>query len=126
MNKLDSFKRFVKTKPHLAYKVHSGLTTWQKLYEIYDVYGPNHDIFDDGTKNLEREVRNKEVNLNTNEEANAGTWREGFTSILKALQDIDIDKLSDNLNSLKNIFSIFERPKTPPVTPKRPYRRFED
>lgn len=122
MNKLDSFKKFVKTKPYLAYKVHSGLTSWQKLFEIYDVYGANHEIFDDGMKKSKPEAEPKAQE----NEVQAGNWKESVTTILKALQDVDVEKLSDSLNSFKNIFSLFERPKAQPSSIKRPYKRFED
>lgn len=39
MEKKEEFKNFVKTKPELIDYVKSGEMTWQKFYEIYDLYG---------------------------------------------------------------------------------------
>ena len=39
MDKKDSFKLFAKTHPELISSVKSGEASWQKLYEIYDIYG---------------------------------------------------------------------------------------
>ena len=36
--KKDDFKNFVRTKPELIKYVKNGEMTWQKFYEIYDLY----------------------------------------------------------------------------------------
>lgn len=41
----ETFKRFVRSHPSLVSKVNAGDTTWQKLYEMYDLYGENHSIW---------------------------------------------------------------------------------
>jgi hypothetical protein len=129
MDKIDSFKNFVKTKPYLAYKVHSGLTSWQKLYEIYDVYGENHEIFSSGEKAKEEppKVETKNEPPVTEKVSPNQTAKIGIASILKTIQDIDVDKFSENLNSVKKIFTLFERPKSTTVeNPPKTYKRFED
>ena len=35
----EAFKKFVREKPELSQLVLKGSTTWQKLYETYDLYG---------------------------------------------------------------------------------------
>jgi D-mannonate dehydratase len=124
MDKIENFKSFVKTKPFLAYKVHSGLTSWQKLYEIYDVYGESHEIFTNGEKQKETTNTEKQAEQPTASNTN---YKAGISSVLKAVQDIDIDKLSDNLNSFKKIFSLFGTTKATTVENSgKTYKRFED
>ena len=41
----ETFKRFVRSHPTLVKKVNEGNTSWQKLYEMYDLYGENHSIW---------------------------------------------------------------------------------
>jgi hypothetical protein len=41
----DSFKAFVSKKPELAEYVKDNTMTWQKFYEIYDIYGENEEIW---------------------------------------------------------------------------------
>ena len=45
MDKKEEFKTFIKDKEFLIDKVNNGETTWQKLYEIYDLYGDNEDVW---------------------------------------------------------------------------------
>ena len=47
MSKKDDFKTFVASKPNLASYVKDGSMTWQKFYELYDLYGENNSVWDD-------------------------------------------------------------------------------
>lgn len=109
MNKLDSFKEFVKNKPFLKQKVDAKETTWQSLYETYDLFGESADVF-------------KEPNQNRNQ-----TQTSAPTSILKILEGINLDKINENLEGMKKIIGVLgeftkkEEPKTNRrVTPRTP------
>ena len=39
MSKLEEFKNFVKDNPKLINYVKNNEMTWQKFYEMYDIYG---------------------------------------------------------------------------------------
>lgn len=41
----EDFKEFVKTKPELADYVENNTMTWQKFYELYDMYGEDEKIW---------------------------------------------------------------------------------
>lgn len=41
----DDFKRFVRSHPELIQHVNSGSMSWQKFYEMYDIYGENNSIW---------------------------------------------------------------------------------
>lgn len=42
----EEFKKFVSTKPELADYVKDNIMTWQKFYELYDLYGENNQIWE--------------------------------------------------------------------------------
>ena len=42
----EQFKKFISTKPELIEYVKNGEMTWQKFYELYDIYGENNTIWD--------------------------------------------------------------------------------
>ncbi len=42
----EQFKKFISTKPELVEYVKNGEMTWQKFYELYDIYGENNTIWD--------------------------------------------------------------------------------
>lgn len=41
----ETFKEFVRTKPELAEYVNDNIMTWQKFYELYDIYGEDETIW---------------------------------------------------------------------------------
>lgn len=41
----EDFKKFVQTKPELADYVENNSMTWQKFYELYDMYGEDEKIW---------------------------------------------------------------------------------
>ena len=41
----EKFREFVKTKPELASYVEDGSMTWQKFYELYDLFGEDKSIW---------------------------------------------------------------------------------
>lgn len=45
MNKKEEFKTFASNHPELVSFVKDGSMSWQKFYEIYDIYGENQDAW---------------------------------------------------------------------------------
>ena len=50
MDKKEEFKEFVKKNPRLLTFVKKGEMTWQKFYEMFDLYGENNSVWDDYLK----------------------------------------------------------------------------
>ena len=42
----EEFKDFIRVNPSFASYVNSGEMSWQKFYEMYDLYGPDNDVWD--------------------------------------------------------------------------------
>lgn len=42
----ENFKNFVKNNPNLVNYVKNNEMTWQKFYELYDLYGEDKNIWD--------------------------------------------------------------------------------
>ena len=47
MSNLDNFKSFVRLNPTFANYIKDGSMTWQKFYELYDMYGEYNTIWDE-------------------------------------------------------------------------------
>ena len=91
MEKLEEFKEFIKDKPFLREKVNNKETTWQSLYETYDLFGKDADVF----KDIKDEVKNDSNNRNS-----------GPNSLLKMLEGVNLDKISENLEGMKKILGV--------------------
>ncbi len=46
MEKKEEFKNFVKGKPELVDFIKNGEMSWQKFYELYDLYGDDRSVWD--------------------------------------------------------------------------------
>lgn len=91
MNKKEEFKNFLRKNLHLANYVKEGKTTYQHLYETFDLYGENSDVW--------YEYKNNKSDKNEST---------GIKSILNNLKNIDIDKLEENIGSLEKALGFLE------------------
>ena len=89
MNKLEEFKTLVKNNPRLIDKVQSSEYSWQQLYETYDIYGESHPLFSNRPKN--EKVLKKEPS------------QDYINKTISLFKNIDMDKISENLQSLKKV-----------------------
>ena len=90
MSKMDEFKKFVSDKSYLKDKINRKETTWQELYEHYDLYGENDEIF----KESNQDNGGKEK------------YDKGLNGIFDMLSGIDIDKIADGLNGMRKVLGI--------------------
>ena len=90
MSKMDDFKKFVSDKSYLKDKINRKETTWQELYERYDLYGENDEIFKENDK----------------EETKKDNQDKGLNGIFDMLSGIDIDKIADGLNGMRKVLGI--------------------
>ena len=113
MDNLDNFKQFAKNNPTFASYIKDGSMTWQKFYELYDMYGEDSTVWDEY-----KQEKKKSTTLN---------------DIVTMAKNIDMNKLQDGVNSLSKAVGLFSdlfANKTGTTTntykPRAVYRRFED
>lgn len=95
MNKKEEFKEFLKRNSYLSRFVNDGSTTYQRLFETYDIYGEESDVWND-FKNVRH----------TN--SSDGKVTDSVKSILNNLKNVDLDKLEENISSLEKALGFLE------------------
>ena len=122
MAKMDDFKSFVKKNPNLVNYVKNDTMSWQKFYELYDLYGEDENIWGDYLGNR---------NASSNKVEKKSTSR--FSDILDMAKNIDANKLRDSISSVQKaiglIGDMFIKDKgtdTNAYTPRPIYRKFDD
>lgn len=95
MNKKEEFKEFLKRNSYLSKFVNDGSTTYQKLFETYDIYGENSEVWN--------EFRNAK-------RSNIGDTKvtDSVKSVLNNLKNVDLDKLEENISSLEKALGFLE------------------
>jgi len=111
MDNLDNFKLFVKANPNFASFIKDGSMTWQKFYELYDMYGEESSIWN--------EFKIPKKNSPT------------INDIIDMAKNIDIDKFQDGINSLSKAVGLFSNLFVSKETgeaykPRAVYQRFDD
>lgn len=123
MTNIDNFKSFVRKNPNLIAQVRNSTTTWQELYELYDLYGEEDNVWKDYIKKEEtREVKKPSSFAGTNT----------LNNIIEMAKNIDTVKLQDGITSMQKAISLFgdmltkDKPETNSYTPRPIYRKFDD
>ena len=118
MDKMTNFKEFVKKNPSLLKFVREEKMTWQKFYEMYDLYGESNDIWN--------EYIQKEEVITT-------TSSIGMLDVLNWLKTINLDKMQESISSVQRVLGVLEDLGTnnttntkPEYKPRPIYKHFED
>ena len=86
----EDFKAFVRRKPKLIEYVQNNNSSWQKIYEIYELYGENNSIWDEYLKDKPKSISNS------------------FTDIINTIKGIDLEKLQSGIDSIQNTISMIQ------------------
>ena len=98
MTKIVNFKSFVRKNPNLITYVREKNTSWQELYELYDLYGEDPTIWN---KYLNKEEKKIEEQTTSTSSTNP------LNNILTMAKNIDADKLQDGLSSIQKAVDLF-------------------
>lgn len=121
MSKIDEFKSFVRDNPRLIKYVKNNEMTWQKFYEIYDLYGNSEDAW--------KEFLRVETIKETEAVAATATATSDFMSWIKG---IDLDSVREGVNSLQRVIGVMQdfgsskKTNSEEYKPRPLYKHFED
>lgn len=128
MAKKEEFKEFVKKNPKLLKHVKNGEMTWQKFYEIYDMYGEEESVWKEYTEKEEKQER-------AASSAAGAVTGNAIADIVNIFKNIDLDSLQTGIGNIQRVLGViqdFGKKDTPTETQKteykpRPiYKHFED
>lgn len=118
MNKKEEFKRFASLHPELIKHIKNNNMTWQKFYEIYDIYGDNDEVW-------------SEYLGNSNSQETSSL--KGITDMVKS---VDMDSIQKHINTAQKALGFISdlTTKTPtaskvatgPLNPRPLNKFFED
>lgn len=114
MSKKDEFKEFVRKNSNLIKYVKNNEMSWQKFYELWDLYGEENEVWNSYKE--KEEHKDEDYSL---------------TKIFNSLKNINVDSIKKNIDGVQKAISLFQqltkKEETKDVYEPRPmYRRFED
>ena len=111
MSKLEEFKDFVRQNPNLIKYIQNNEMTWQKFYEMYDIYG-NSD-----------EVWNEYLTIPSKSKAS-------LTDLLSFFKGVDLDSVQEGVENIQRVVEMLgdiSHTSTKPEYKPRPlYKHFDD
>lgn len=87
----ESFKVFARNNPELIDYVKNKRATWQELYEVYNLYGEDRNIW------------NKYLSSSKDTNSNVG-----FKDIVDMVKDIDLEKVRSGIDSIQKTISMVQ------------------
>ena len=117
----ETFKIFVRNHPELVSKVNNQEMTWQRFYEMYDMYGEDSNVwqsyFTDQVKNTKQ--KNKDASIQ---------------ELINMVKKVDLDTVRRGINGLQKAIGIVQdlgigsnkTQKTETYQPRPMYKYFED
>lgn len=119
MDKKEEFKNFVRKNPSLIKYVKEDKMTWQKFYEIYDLYGEKEEAWSSYLKKEEKIEPKQESKTNID-----------LASLVK---NIDLDSIQNGVNSFQRVLGLLGELtskdtglKKEEYKPRPLYKHFED
>ena len=126
--KKEEFKEFVKNNPKLITYVKNNEMTWQKFYEMYDLYGESNDIWKDYIEknNIQEQQERVEKNIKT------GVSGLALNQVVNWLKNVDLDGLQEGIGNVQRVLGVMQdftkkdKVDQPTYKPRPLYKHFED
>ena len=115
----EEFKTFVRKRPELIKHVNSGNTSWQKLYETWNLYGEKEEIWNNYSNAINEEKEDKKEEFN-------------MSNITDMIKKIDMNQVQKGVAGLQKMieliqgFTTKEEVNTNKYEPRQLFKKFED
>ena len=111
---IEAFKSFVRERPNLIKYINSGEATWQKFYDMFELYGPDNSIW------------NNYLGITSNSPV---TLKDVFNTV----KNMDMNEVQKGINSLQKGIAYLEeifassKQELPKIREPKPlYKRLDD
>ena len=127
--KKEEFKEFVKNNPKLIKYVKNNEMTWQKFYEMYDLYGSEESVWKDYIG--ETKIEKKEIEKT----AKAGISGLTLSEVVKWFKNVDLDGIQEGIGNVQRVLGVVQdfskkdsssEPTKSTYKPRPLYKHFED
>lgn len=110
----ETFKEFVKKNPKLVKYIKNNEMTWQKFYEMYDMYGEDDEVWKPYL-------------------VSAATTTVGVSDFLNYFKNINLDSVQESITSIQRVLGVVGdltgktgTVKEATYEPKPLYKHFDD
>ena len=103
--KKEEFKQFVKKNPKLIKYVKNNEMTWQKFYEMYDLYGNDESVWKDYIGASEKKIiQNNNIETSTK----AGISGLTLSEVVNWFKNVDLDGLQEGIGNVQRVLGVVQ------------------
>ena len=116
----ELFKKFVRLHPELGTSVMNNKTSWQKLYELYDMYGEESAVWDN--------YINKKATIQTITNNKETT----ISELVNMIKNVDLESVQKGVTNLQKTIGLLQdiglgaTTKEKVYEPRPMYKYFDD
>lgn len=92
----ETFKTFARSHPELATSVLKNNVTWQKLYELYEIYGENSQVWD-GYFTKKETLTDRATSASTS-----------FKELFNTVKNLDLDTVQKGVTNLQKTIGLLQ------------------
>lgn len=121
----ETFKEFARSHPELASQVMNGKTSWQRLYELFEIYGENNQVWNEYIPTR---------NISTSDTSTYTSPASTFKDFFNTFKNLDLDSVQKGVANIQKTIGLLQdiglgtssTPKTQTYEPRPMYKYFED
>lgn len=116
----ETFKSFVRNYPELSNSVMNDKTSWQKLYELFELYGEDSNVWD------------KYITRKASLASSSTSMESSFSELINMIKKVDLDSVQKGVNNLQKTIGLLQdigigtKPKEQTYEPRPLYQYFDD
>lgn len=95
----EQFKLFVRNNPSLASHVNNNEISWQQLYEMYNLYGENSNVWNEYLTPVQTKSSIPSV-ISANEKA--------FQELINMVRNVDLEKVRHGIEGVQKTISLVQ------------------
>ena len=125
--KKEEFKEFVKKNPSLINYVKNNDMTWQKFYEMYDLFGEDESVW-------KEYIKKEATSPGVDDKIKSGVTGFTLAEFINWLKNVDLDGLQEGIGNVQRVLGVvkdFSKKDSNSNTkqnykPRPLYKHFED
>lgn len=122
----ENFKDFARLHPTLATHVNNNKTTWQKLYELYDIYGEESSVWNEYFPKTTNNIANTRTNT-------SGAKDVTLSDFMNTIKNVDLETVQKGIANIQKTIGLLQdmglgsvKAAIPAYEPRPMYKYFED
>ncbi len=96
MNKKEAFKNFVVKHPNLVNVVKNKTHSWQDLFEVYDLYGEDENLWN-------KYLSNSEINTSATDDKSSS-----IESLTRLFKNVNIDNVQKYIDTAQKAIGVIQ------------------